>query len=162
MTEIQTEIDLAPKRKYKRSANEKVRLKAMTDDGFPAMIIGKALGRSYKLVKLMQGAQSIVFKRNTKWSEKDMRILVAEKHKGTPYNDIGILLDRSTAAIHMKLNKMKAKQIKVTATISKSAPITLEPIVFAPPPEKPTDKMPWLLAALGIAAIAVAAIVGAD
>ena len=161
MTEIQTEIDLAPKRKYKRSANEKVRLKAMTDDGFPAMIIGKALGRSYKLVKLMQGAQSIVFKRNTKWSEKDMRILVAEKHKGTLHNDIGIMLNRSTRAINMKLNKMKAKdkakQIKVTATISKSAPITLEPIVFAPPPEKPTDKMPWLLAALAIAAIAIAA-----
>ena len=174
MTKIQTEIDLAPKRKYKLSANEKVRLKAMTDDGFPAMLIGKALGRSYKSVTLMQDAQSIHFKRNTKWSEKDMRILVAEKHKGTLHNDIGIMLNRSILAINMKLNKMKAvvpqlfnekdkaKQIKVTATISKSAPITLEPIVFAPPPEKPTDKMPWLLAALAIAAIAVAAIVGAD
>ena len=65
MTEIQTEIDLAPKRKYKWSAHEKVRLKAMTDDGFPAMLIGKALGRSYKSVKLMQDAQSIHFKWNT-------------------------------------------------------------------------------------------------
>ena len=109
MTEIQTEIDLAPKRKYKWSAHEKVRLKAMTDDGFPAMLIGKALGRSYKSVKLMQDAQSIHFKRNTKWSEKDMRFLVAEKNKGTPYNDIGIMLNRSTRAIN-KSDQHEAQQ----------------------------------------------------